>query len=78
MRVKSPNGKTERTEELGNNRQQRKHRGNSRVREKFHGSLKAMAAKPAKHFLSAVRKDHYRKSDPQDSPTTPLSVCNSH
>src|SRR4029434_7939899 len=63
-----PDRKANRTEEFDSNRQQRKHGGNPRVREKFHGSLKAMAAKPAKRFLSAVWKHHYRKNDSQDLP----------
>src|SRR5206468_3731427 len=67
-RVKSPTAEAERTEELGSNRQHRKHRGNPRARQKLHGSLETMAAKPAKRFLSAVWKHHYRKNDSQDQP----------
>ena len=49
-------------------RQQREHCGNPRVRERLHRSRETMAAKPAEHFLSAVGKHRYRKSDPQDQP----------
>jgi hypothetical protein len=58
--------KTERTEELGSNRQQGEYRGNSGVREMLHGSIEARAAKPAENFLGTVRKHHYCKSDPQN------------
>src|SRR6266576_6826799 len=51
-----PNGEAERTEELGSNRQQRKHCWNLRVREVLHGSPESMVAKPAEHLLRAVRK----------------------
>src|SRR6266576_1527194 len=58
-----PDREAKRTEELGGNRQHTKPLGNSRVREVLHGSAKAMAAKPAEHLLSAVRKHHYCKGD---------------
>jgi hypothetical protein len=34
--------------------------------EVLHGSLKAVATKPPERLLGAVRKNHYRKSDPQN------------
>src|SRR4029434_10613849 len=55
-----PDRKVERTQELGSNRKQRKHRRNPGGREKLHGSFEAMAAKPAEHFLSPMREDHNR------------------
>jgi len=42
-------------------------RGNSGVREVLHDSLEAVAAKPPERLLGTVRKNHYRKSDPQNA-----------
>src|SRR5262245_59241377 len=60
-----PDRKAEWTQELGSNRQQRKHRRNPRVREELHSTFEAMAPKPAEHFLSPMREDHNRKSESQ-------------
>jgi hypothetical protein len=57
--------KTERTLEFCGDRQQREDCGNTRVREVLHRPLEAVAAEPPERFLSTVRKDHYRESDPQ-------------
>src|SRR5262245_26459650 len=61
-----PDSKAERSQKLGRNRKQRKHRGSSRIGEVFHGAFETVATKPPEYFLSAMRKDYHRKSNSQN------------
>src|SRR6478672_5077168 len=57
-------GKPERAEEFRGDRQEGEDSRNTGARKILHGASEAVAAEPTERFLSAVRENHYRDSEP--------------